>query len=184
MGERSLQPLYSRWLHSHGFGIVLLSARHLLDEFLAGSVLLAFAYLFPDFEILLFFVLPVKVKWIALLTWGLFIFTLVAGGWPDRIGVLAAGSTSFCSSAKTSCCAQSRAAERWPSKRSASHKPNAPTNPSIAAVSAAVQTRATPSCSFATARTAKAARAIAWTTSTTTSTCPKDVDPPQLFNGT
>jgi len=37
--------------------------------FLQGSIFLAFAYLFPDFQILLFFILPVKVKWLALLQW-------------------------------------------------------------------------------------------------------------------
>ena len=35
--------------------------------FLQGSVFLAFAHLFPDFEFLLFLILPVKVKWLALL---------------------------------------------------------------------------------------------------------------------
>jgi hypothetical protein len=38
-------------------------------RFLQGSVFLAFAYLYPDFQLLLFFILPVKVKWLALLQW-------------------------------------------------------------------------------------------------------------------
>ena len=33
--------------------------------FLQGSVFLAFAYLYPNFQLLLFFILPVKVKWLA-----------------------------------------------------------------------------------------------------------------------
>ncbi|MCB4757040.1 MAG: rhomboid family intramembrane serine protease [Elusimicrobia bacterium] len=33
------------------------------------SVFLAFAAIHPDFELLLFFVLPLKIKWLALLTW-------------------------------------------------------------------------------------------------------------------
>ena len=37
--------------------------------FLQGSVFLAFAYLYPNFTIMLFFLLPVKIKWLALLTW-------------------------------------------------------------------------------------------------------------------
>lgn len=37
--------------------------------FLQGSVFLAFAWLYPNFEMLIFFILPVKVKWLALLTW-------------------------------------------------------------------------------------------------------------------
>jgi hypothetical protein len=39
------------------------------NGFLIGSIFLAFAFLYPDFQIMLFFILPVKVKWIALLTW-------------------------------------------------------------------------------------------------------------------
>lgn len=35
--------------------------------FLMESLLFAFAYLYPDFELRLFFILPVKIKWIALL---------------------------------------------------------------------------------------------------------------------
>jgi hypothetical protein len=36
--------------------------------YILGSVFLAFAYLNPDFELILFFILPVKIKWLALLT--------------------------------------------------------------------------------------------------------------------
>jgi len=38
------------------------------NAFIAGSVFLAFAWLNPDFELALFFILPVKIKWLALLT--------------------------------------------------------------------------------------------------------------------
>lgn len=65
--------------------------------YLYGSIFLAFAWLFPEYEILLFFVLPVKVKWLALLTVvatafqfaaGLGRFT--AGGWLTCVLILAA----------------------------------------------------------------------------------------------
>lgn len=65
--------------------------------FLYASIFLAFAWLFPDYEILLFFVLPVKVKWLALVAvaatvWqfavGLANFT--AGGWLACVLILAA----------------------------------------------------------------------------------------------
>ena len=39
------------------------------NAFLQGSVFLAFAFLCPDFVMYIFFVLPVKIKWLALLTW-------------------------------------------------------------------------------------------------------------------
>ena len=58
--------------------------------FLAGSVFLAFAYLNPDFVIMLFLILPVKIKWLALFMWLGFGYALVVGSWSARLLVLAA----------------------------------------------------------------------------------------------
>ena len=57
--------------------------------FLQGSVFLAFAALFPNFVIYLFFLLPVKIKWLALLAWIGYFFALVFEGWTTRLLVLA-----------------------------------------------------------------------------------------------
>jgi|CZKI01.1.fsa_nt_gi hypothetical protein len=65
------------------------------NAFLAGSVFLAFAYLNPDFELLLFFVLPVKIKWLALLTWVVYGFEFLVGGWSARLQVIAATGNFF-----------------------------------------------------------------------------------------
>lgn len=43
------------------------------------SLFLAFAYLFPDFQIMLFFILPVKVKYLAWLNWALLGWTVITG---------------------------------------------------------------------------------------------------------
>ncbi|MHB1037184.1 MAG: hypothetical protein ACYC35_24505 [Pirellulales bacterium] len=59
------------------------------NKFLQLSVFLAFAQLYPDFVLQLFFILPVKIKWLALLTWIGYFFALVAGGWLDRLLVTA-----------------------------------------------------------------------------------------------
>jgi len=59
------------------------------NAFLAGSVFLAFAHLHPDFELAIFFLLPVKVKWLALITWVLYAVTFVRGDWSTRFAVLA-----------------------------------------------------------------------------------------------
>ncbi len=59
------------------------------NVFIGGSVFLAFAFLYPDFEFLILFILPVKVKWLALLTWIGYGFKFLAGPWPTRIFVLA-----------------------------------------------------------------------------------------------
>jgi len=64
--------------------------------FLYESIFLAFAWLFPDFEILLFFILPVKVKWLALLAVVQLTIQFLAGlatftstGWLDCVLILA-----------------------------------------------------------------------------------------------
>jgi len=58
--------------------------------FLAGGVFLAFAYLNPDFELLIFFILPVKIKWLALIQWLFYGYALLVGTWSVRLAVLAA----------------------------------------------------------------------------------------------
>lgn len=64
------------------------------NVYLMASIFLAFAYLNPDFEILLFFILPVKIKWFAYLTWIGFAVSMVLGSWMDR-AMVAAGVVNF-----------------------------------------------------------------------------------------
>lgn len=59
------------------------------NAYIAGSVFLAFAWLFPDFTILLAFILPIRVKWLALLTWLFYLYGMVFGAWPERFQILA-----------------------------------------------------------------------------------------------
>jgi hypothetical protein len=59
------------------------------NTYITGSIFLAFAYLYPDFQILLFFILPVRVKWLALLTWLGYGYGLVMGDWSTRLLILA-----------------------------------------------------------------------------------------------
>jgi len=59
------------------------------NAFMAGSVFLAFAYLNPDFELALFLILPVKIKWLALVTWAGYVVGCVIGGWDTRLQILA-----------------------------------------------------------------------------------------------
>jgi hypothetical protein len=60
--------------------------------FIGGSVFLAFAFLFPDFEILIFFILPVKMKWLALITWIGYGYQFFVGSSPTRMFILASVS--------------------------------------------------------------------------------------------
>lgn len=60
-----------------------------LSSYIGGSVFLAFAWLYPDFQLMLFFVLPVKIRYLALLTWLVFGWTMIFGHWSERLAVLA-----------------------------------------------------------------------------------------------
>lgn len=53
------------------------------------SLLFAFAGLFPEHEVLLFFILPVKTKWLAWVGWAGIALELVMSGWPARACVTA-----------------------------------------------------------------------------------------------
>jgi hypothetical protein len=60
------------------------------NYFFLGGVFLAFATLFPNFEFRLFFILPVKVKWLGWLTAGFYLLTLVSADLGSRLCVVAA----------------------------------------------------------------------------------------------
>src|SRR5438128_1806541 len=57
------------------------------NAYLNLSLLLAFGTTFPDYEILLFFILPVKMKWLALLDGGFLIYAFITGGAPARAAI-------------------------------------------------------------------------------------------------
>ncbi|MFW6022411.1 MAG: rhomboid family intramembrane serine protease [Halanaerobiaceae bacterium] len=59
------------------------------------SIFLAFAKLNPNYEILLFFVLPVKMKYLAWFNWGLFAFTIITAPLPRKITAAVALSNYF-----------------------------------------------------------------------------------------
>ena len=52
------------------------------------SLFLAFAFFYPDYELLLFFILPVKVKYLALIDLIMMVIWLVTGTWSVRTAVI------------------------------------------------------------------------------------------------
>jgi membrane associated rhomboid family serine protease len=60
------------------------------SEFLNLSLFFAFATLFPEMEILLFFILPIRVKWLGWLSLGYVLLAFATGGWATRAAVIAA----------------------------------------------------------------------------------------------
>lgn len=59
------------------------------------SLFLAFAHVFPNFQILLFFIIPVKVKYLAWLNWVFFIFTLMTAPMAGKLAAIASISNFF-----------------------------------------------------------------------------------------
>lgn len=59
------------------------------NAFLEGSVFLAFAFLYPEFVLYIFFVIPVKIKWLAALAWLGYIYEFAIGDTLSRLLVLA-----------------------------------------------------------------------------------------------
>ncbi len=64
------------------------------NHFVQGTVFLAFAYLNPNFTLMLMFILPVRIKWLAMLTWFFYAITIIFGDWNARL-LVAAGTLNF-----------------------------------------------------------------------------------------
>ncbi len=60
-----------------------------VNTFLNLSLFFAFAVLYPNYQIMLFFVVPIKIKWLAYVNAAYFLLMLVLGPWAVRASVLA-----------------------------------------------------------------------------------------------
>ena len=58
------------------------------NYYLHLSLFLAFAILYPNFQVLLFFFIPIKMKWLAFLDLVLLAVDMVFGGWIVRVAIL------------------------------------------------------------------------------------------------
>jgi hypothetical protein len=65
-------------------------------HYLFSSLIVFFSILYPDVEILLFFVLPVKIKWIGIFTGALVGISFLLGGWMNMLIILASFSGFLC----------------------------------------------------------------------------------------
>ena len=59
------------------------------NTYLNLSLFFAFAILFPNFQLTLFFVLPIKIKYLAVLDAMFFIVSFILGGWSSRASLIA-----------------------------------------------------------------------------------------------
>ena len=58
------------------------------NSYLNLSMFLVFASMFPDYQVLLFFILPIKMKYLALVNVVLYILMFLTGSWSDRVTIL------------------------------------------------------------------------------------------------
>lgn len=65
------------------------------NDFILISIFLAFAILYPEFEMLLFFIIPVKIKWLGWLTAAGLVFWFIIGSWTSRIQILVSLANLF-----------------------------------------------------------------------------------------
>ena len=59
------------------------------NAYLYGTVFLAFARFYPDFIINIFFILPIKIKWLAFFTWLGYAMAFAGGEYVDQVLILA-----------------------------------------------------------------------------------------------
>lgn len=58
------------------------------NYYLNLTLFLAFAMVYPDYQLMLFFMLPIQVKYLAILDAVLLLWMLVTAGWPAKIALL------------------------------------------------------------------------------------------------
>jgi len=61
---------------------------NLSNFFLNTSIFLAFAAIYPDFVLHLFFLIPIRVKYIAYLVWFGYAVSLLFGAWPTKLATM------------------------------------------------------------------------------------------------
>lgn len=58
------------------------------NTYLNFSLFLAFALLYPDFQVMLFFILPVKMKWLAWVDVAFLLIEFITNNWSGRLSIL------------------------------------------------------------------------------------------------
>ena len=58
------------------------------NSYLNMSLFLAFAAFYPNYTVMIFFILPVKVKWLAYIDLALLVYMFILNGWGGRCAIL------------------------------------------------------------------------------------------------
>lgn len=74
------------WLCTVAAGFIVGGATNI---FINMSLFFAFAILYPDVQFMLFFCIPIKAKWLAIIDAVYFLYMFIIGGWLIRASILA-----------------------------------------------------------------------------------------------
>lgn len=62
--------------------------RYFSTYYINLSIFLAFAASYPDMQVLLYFIIPIKIKWMAYLDVAFLAFQFIMSGWPGRVAIV------------------------------------------------------------------------------------------------
>ncbi|MBC5687635.1 hypothetical protein H8S37_01620 [Mediterraneibacter sp. NSJ-55] len=79
--------LYGVLYGVYGFSVSLSSVGMISTNYITMSIFLAFAAMYPDMEILLYFILPIKMKWMAFVYAAMALYYFVMGGIATKVAV-------------------------------------------------------------------------------------------------
>lgn len=66
-----------------------------MTEYITMSMFLAFAIMWPEMKFMIFFVIPIKVKYLAYIDWALFVIALIFNPFPMKISAILALGNLF-----------------------------------------------------------------------------------------
>ena len=81
--------LYGALYLIYGVEFSLLSVGMISTNYITMSIFLAFAAIYPDMEVLLYFILPIKMKWMALVYAAMAVYYFIQGGLATRVAIAA-----------------------------------------------------------------------------------------------
>ena len=80
--------LYGALYLIYGVEFSLSSVGLISTNYITMSIFLAFAAIYPDMEVLLYFILPIKMKWMAVVYAVLVLIDVIGSGWGGRVTII------------------------------------------------------------------------------------------------
>ena len=81
--------LYGVFLFVYGVEVQLSGVSRISTNYITMSIFLAFAAIYPDMEVYLYFILPIKMKWMALVYVVMAAYYFIRGGIGERVAIAA-----------------------------------------------------------------------------------------------